>query len=195
MVKTSTSFETGGSLASRYFFAVSRASLGRPAPASASIAATAAIPAATVPLSERAKAFAASRFAPVAALEPSSERRRTAAARPAAVEEESLARDASSTFAAAVRSATSLKTRAPGAGAVSDARGASKRASAEENRAARRLFRRTIPPQTAPIARMAPPAISIQRVVSDLSLIHISEPTRRTPISYAVFCLKKKKNK
>src|SRR5664279_2060883 len=26
---------------------------------------------------------------------------------------------------------------------------------------------------------------------SDLSLIHISEPTRRTPISYAVFCLKK----
>src|SRR5680860_1534284 len=29
--------------------------------------------------------------------------------------------------------------------------------------------------------------------LSDLSLIHISEPTRRTPISYAVFCLKKKK--
>ena len=29
----------------------------------------------------------------------------------------------------------------------------------------------------------------------DLSLIHISEPTRRTPISYAVFCLKKKKEK
>src|SRR5665647_2516820 len=27
---------------------------------------------------------------------------------------------------------------------------------------------------------------------SQLSLIHISEPTRRTPISYAVFCLKKK---
>ena len=27
-----------------------------------------------------------------------------------------------------------------------------------------------------------------------LSLIHISEPTRRTPISYAVFCLKKKKD-
>ena len=26
-----------------------------------------------------------------------------------------------------------------------------------------------------------------------LSLIHISEPTRRTPISYAVFCLKKNK--
>src|SRR5665647_563155 len=30
-------------------------------------------------------------------------------------------------------------------------------------------------------------------IVHDLSLIHISEPTRRTPISYAVFCLKKKK--
>ena len=28
--------------------------------------------------------------------------------------------------------------------------------------------------------------------VTVLSLIHISEPTRRTPISYAVFCLKKK---
>ena len=27
--------------------------------------------------------------------------------------------------------------------------------------------------------------------VLSLSLIHISEPTRRTPISYAVFCLKK----
>ena len=30
-------------------------------------------------------------------------------------------------------------------------------------------------------------------VIVGLSLIHISEPTRRTPISYAVFCLKKKK--
>src|SRR5664279_4431208 len=29
-------------------------------------------------------------------------------------------------------------------------------------------------------------------VYIELSLIHISEPTRRTPISYAVFCLKKK---
>ena len=28
--------------------------------------------------------------------------------------------------------------------------------------------------------------------IDALSLIHISEPTRRTPISYAVFCLKKK---
>ena len=32
-------------------------------------------------------------------------------------------------------------------------------------------------------------------VAMHLSLIHISEPTRRTPISYAVFCLKKKKEK
>ena len=30
------------------------------------------------------------------------------------------------------------------------------------------------------------------RATLNLSLIHISEPTRRTPISYAVFCLKKK---
>src|SRR5680860_1750964 len=37
-------------------------------------------------------------------------------------------------------------------------------------------------------------AETISRIL-DLSLIHISEPTRRTPISYAVFCLKKKKTK
>src|SRR5665647_3757103 len=30
-----------------------------------------------------------------------------------------------------------------------------------------------------------------QHNIINLSLIHISEPTRRTPISYAVFCLKK----
>src|SRR5680860_433242 len=34
-----------------------------------------------------------------------------------------------------------------------------------------------------------------RRAPFPLSLIHISEPTRRTPISYAVFCLKKKKKK
>ena len=33
------------------------------------------------------------------------------------------------------------------------------------------------------------------RIVIDLSLIHISEPTRQAEISYAVFCLKKKKKK
>ena len=32
-----------------------------------------------------------------------------------------------------------------------------------------------------------------EEITEKLSLIHISEPTRRTPISYAVFCLKKKK--
>ena len=30
--------------------------------------------------------------------------------------------------------------------------------------------------------------------LQELSLIHISEPTRQEAISYAVFCLKKKKN-
>ena len=34
--------------------------------------------------------------------------------------------------------------------------------------------------------------IPFQEIQWYLSLIHISEPTRRTPISYAVFCLKKK---
>ena len=33
---------------------------------------------------------------------------------------------------------------------------------------------------------------NIDLALLQLSLIHISEPTRRTPISYAVFCLKKK---
>eukprot|EP00658_Telonema_sp_P-2_P083177 TRINITY_DN893_c0_g1_i5.p1 TRINITY_DN893_c0_g1~~TRINITY_DN893_c0_g1_i5.p1 ORF type:complete len:171 (-),score=67.94 TRINITY_DN893_c0_g1_i5:67-579(-) len=33
------------------------------------------------------------------------------------------------------------------------------------------------------------------RTLQDLSLIHISEPTRLLSISYAVFCLKKKKKK
>src|SRR5680860_1679387 len=37
------------------------------------------------------------------------------------------------------------------------------------------------------------PAPGTFATVMVLSLIHISEPTRRTPISYAVFCLKKKK--
>ena len=32
-------------------------------------------------------------------------------------------------------------------------------------------------------------------IAADLSLIHISEPTRQAEISYAVFCLKKKKKK
>ena len=36
---------------------------------------------------------------------------------------------------------------------------------------------------------------NVYRVLSRLSLIHISEPTRQAEISYAVFCLKKKKQK
>src|SRR5664279_5026441 len=36
-----------------------------------------------------------------------------------------------------------------------------------------------------------PPGMSLGNILQMiLSLIHISEPTRRTPISYAVFCLK-----
>src|SRR5678816_4633512 len=35
--------------------------------------------------------------------------------------------------------------------------------------------------------------LAMQRAVQGLSLIHISEPTRLLSISYAVFCLKKKK--
>src|SRR5680860_80669 len=37
---------------------------------------------------------------------------------------------------------------------------------------------------------MAPSAREAFQAMLNLSLIHISEPTRRTPISYAVFCLK-----
>src|SRR5665647_2865483 len=49
------------------------------------------------------------------------------------------------------------------------------------------------PQQVAHRAR--PRSVRFEAVVrQDLSLIHISEPTRRTHISYAVFCLKKKKN-
>ena len=36
---------------------------------------------------------------------------------------------------------------------------------------------------------------TFQREETFLSRINISEPTRRTPISYAVFCLKKKQFK
>ena len=50
---------------------------------------------------------------------------------------------------------------------------------------------------TAVVTRLAPSTTYEVSVGAEkaLSLIHISEPTRRTPISYAVFCLKKKKNK
>src|SRR5680860_1724916 len=45
----------------------------------------------------------------------------------------------------------------------------------------------------ARVAPLGPAAIHLAVIdpgVGSLSLIHISEPTRRTPISYAVFCLK-----
>ena len=37
--------------------------------------------------------------------------------------------------------------------------------------------------------------VVLEKLNKALSLIHISEPTRQAEISYAVFCLKKKKNK
>src|SRR5664279_4615126 len=40
------------------------------------------------------------------------------------------------------------------------------------------------------VHRKFTPSDTLVHVVKYLSLIHISEPTRRTPISYAVFCLK-----
>src|SRR5665647_1615054 len=46
--------------------------------------------------------------------------------------------------------------------------------------------------QALEICEMLVRSGALDVVVIDLSLIHISEPTRRTPISYAVFCLKKK---
>ena len=39
-----------------------------------------------------------------------------------------------------------------------------------------------------------PDGWTLEDIAEDLSLIPISEPTRRTPNSYAVFCLKKKKS-
>ena len=45
------------------------------------------------------------------------------------------------------------------------------------------------------ICNASPAADSVPNLMAlDLSLIHISEPTRPEPISYAVFCLKKKTN-
>ena len=38
-------------------------------------------------------------------------------------------------------------------------------------------------------------SITLEKELYALSLIHISEPTRQAEISYAVFCLKKKKTK
>ena len=48
-------------------------------------------------------------------------------------------------------------------------------------------------PSGAQFVELVQQSIEDIKAVLELSLIHISEPTRRTPISYAVFCLKKKK--
>src|SRR5664279_4492607 len=47
----------------------------------------------------------------------------------------------------------------------------------------------TVHGRTLPATHAAPSGLHPHD--RDLSLIHISEPTRRTPNSYAVFCLKK----
>src|SRR5665213_3748436 len=49
--------------------------------------------------------------------------------------------------------------------------------------------------QNAVVQSIGRPHISVVQGTLELSLIHISEPTRQAEISYAVFCLKKKKNK
>src|SRR5680860_1785795 len=46
-----------------------------------------------------------------------------------------------------------------------------------------------LPPGFAVTGPATVPSAPQQPVAPQLSLIHISEPTRRTPISYAVFCL------
>src|SRR5665647_1268109 len=48
-----------------------------------------------------------------------------------------------------------------------------------------------LPPYNAMASGLSA-SITAGMTVVYLSLIHISEPTRRTPISYAVFCLKKR---
>ena len=50
-----------------------------------------------------------------------------------------------------------------------------------------------LPPETYHYAEKLIEELSLEVEVLQLSLIHISEPTRLRRISYAVFCLKKKK--
>src|SRR5665213_2427197 len=56
-------------------------------------------------------------------------------------------------------------------------------------------FTRSVPDEWGEHAKLAdtPQGWAMHAMVLDLSLIHISEPTRQAEISYAVFCLKKKK--
>src|SRR5659263_98895 len=59
--------------------------------------------------------------------------------------------------------------------------------------AGRVVTRLVLPPDSAEEAALVPDAqVYRARHLLDLSLIHISEPTRLGMISYAVFCLKKK---
>src|SRR5674476_1617495 len=64
----------------------------------------------------------------------------------------------------------------------------------------RRLGAKGLPRQTGDASVIpypstsSPPETDSHSSTTDLSLIHISEPTRQAEISYAVFCLKKKKN-
>ena len=54
------------------------------------------------------------------------------------------------------------------------------------------------PPQYGPLSAVTPGTpggLMTMLAEYGLSLIHISEPTRPEPISYAVFCLKKKKKR
>ena len=54
----------------------------------------------------------------------------------------------------------------------------------------------TIDPQTDfKEGKAEPLSVPLENTLQRLSLIHISEPTRLGMISYAVFCLKKKKIK
>ena len=56
---------------------------------------------------------------------------------------------------------------------------------------AREELDEAVPPVRAAQQQRAARAEQRRRGVEDLSLIHISEPTRLLSISYAVFCLKK----
>ena len=57
-----------------------------------------------------------------------------------------------------------------------------------------RAYQHTLSPWIGRSCRFTPSCSNYtMQAILTLSLIHISEPTRRSYISYAVFCLKKKK--
>src|SRR5678810_649123 len=55
------------------------------------------------------------------------------------------------------------------------------------------VWKRQVSPKVARSFGISPSATAARTTWPALSLIHISEPTRQAEISYAVFCLKKKK--